>query len=52
MLALPAVALHEERSECAGRDLRLPGQEADAPEEAAAAQVQKPFAQLVELLKR
>ena len=52
MLALPAVARHEEGSECAGRDLRLPGQEAEAPEEAAAAQVQKPFAQLGELLKR
>jgi len=52
MLALPAVARHEEGSECAGRELRLPGQEAEAPEEAAAAQVQKPFAQLGELLKR
>jgi uncharacterized protein len=52
MLALPNVPRHEEGSECAGRDMQLPGQEAEAPEEAAAAQVQKPFAQLGELLKR
>jgi len=51
MLALPHVPRHEEGSECAGRQVALPGQEADA-EEAAAAQVQKPFAQLGELLKR
>jgi uncharacterized protein len=52
MLALPHVARHSDENECAGRDLLLPGQEAEAPEEAAAAQVQKPFAQLGELLKR
>jgi uncharacterized protein len=52
MLALPTVALHAEDSECAGRELKLPGQEAEEPEEARAAQVQKPFAQLGELLKR
>ena len=52
MLALPVVARHEEGSECAGRDMQLPGQEAEEPGEAAAAQVQKPFAQLGELLKR
>jgi uncharacterized protein len=51
MLALPHVPRHEEGSECAGRPVELPGQEADA-EDAAAAQVQKPFAQLGELLKR
>jgi uncharacterized protein len=51
MLALPHVPRHEEGSECAGRSVELPGQEADA-EDAAAAQVQKPFAQLGELLKR
>jgi uncharacterized protein len=52
MLALPTVPRHEEGSECAGREVKLPGQEAEEPEEAAAAQVQNPFAQLGELLKR
>ena len=52
MLALPHVARHAEGSECAGRRMQLPGQEAESPEEAAAAEVQKPFAQLGELLKR
>jgi uncharacterized metal-binding protein YceD (DUF177 family) len=51
MLALPHVPRHDEGSECAGRSVELPGQEADA-EDAAATQVQKPFAQLGELLKR
>jgi uncharacterized protein len=51
LLALPHVARHEEGSECAESQIRLPGHEAD-PEEAADAQVQKPFAQLGELLKR
>jgi uncharacterized protein len=51
MLALPHVPRHDEGSECAGRKVELPGQDADA-EESAAAQVQKPFAQLGELLKR
>ena len=51
MLALPHVARHDEDSDCAGRPMMLPGQEADA-EDAADAQVQKPFAQLGELLKR
>ena len=52
MLALPHVARHAEESECAGRAVSLPGQESESPEEAAAAKVQKPFAQLGELLKR
>jgi uncharacterized protein len=51
LLALPHVARHEEGSECAGRAMRLPGQEDDAFE-ASDPQVQKPFAQLGELLKR
>ena len=51
LLALPHVARHEEGSECAGSAMQLPGQEGDA-EEAADPQVQKPFAQLGELLKR
>jgi uncharacterized protein len=51
MLALPHVPRHDEESECAGGKIELPGQEANAAE-AAAAQVQKPFAQLGELLKR
>jgi uncharacterized metal-binding protein YceD (DUF177 family) len=51
MLALPHVPRHAEGSECAGRAVALPGHEADA-DDAAAAQVQKPFAQLGELLKR
>jgi uncharacterized protein len=50
MLALPHVARHEEDGECAGRAMQLPGHEADADE--APADVQKPFAQLGELLKR
>jgi uncharacterized protein len=51
MLALPHVARHEEGSECAGRQMQLPGQEVESGE-APAADVQKPFAQLGELLKR
>jgi uncharacterized protein len=51
MLALPHVPRHDDGSECAGRKVQLPGQEADA-EDTAAAQGQKPFAQLGELLKR
>jgi uncharacterized protein len=51
MLALPHVPRHDDESECAGRPIRLPGQEANA-EDAADAQVQRPFAQLGELLKR
>ncbi len=51
MLALPHVAKHAEGSECAGREMLLPGQEAE-PFEAGDPQVQKPFAQLGELLKR
>ena len=51
LLALPNVARHAEGSECAGAKMQLPGQEVDL-EEAADAQVQKPFAQLGELLKR
>ena len=50
LLALPNVARHEEGSECADREMRLTEHEADADE--APADVQKPFAQLGELLKR
>ena len=50
LLALPHVARHDEDSECAGREMRLPGHEVEADE--VAADVQKPFAQLGELLKR
>lgn len=50
LLALPHVARHDEDSECAGREMRLPGHEVEADE--APADVQKPFAQLGELLKR
>ena len=51
LLALPNVARHEEGSECAGGKMQLPGQ-VDDDEESADSQVQKPFAQLGELLKR
>jgi uncharacterized protein len=51
MLALPNVPRHAEDSECARRKVELPGQP-DEPEAAHDAQVQKPFAQLGELLKR
>jgi uncharacterized metal-binding protein YceD (DUF177 family) len=51
LLALPHVARHAEGSECADSAMRLPGQEDDAFE-AGDPQVQKPFAQLGELLKR
>ena len=52
LLALPHVPRHGEGSECAGSKVRLPGQEGETSEEAAEHQVQKPFAQLGELLKR
>ena len=51
LLALPHVARHEEGSECAGSSMQLPGQEAET-EVDSDPQVQKPFAQLGELLKR
>src|SRR6187399_1708869 len=51
LLALPNVARHAEGSECADSKMQLPGQEADE-EESVDSQVQKPFAQLGELLKR
>src|SRR5687767_11311237 len=51
LLALPHVARHEEGSECSESEMRLPGQEVEA-DEADDPQVQKPFAQLGELLKR
>jgi len=51
LLALPNVARHAEGSECASSKMQLPGQEADE-EESVDSQVQKPFAQLGELLKR
>jgi uncharacterized protein len=50
LLALPNVARHEEGSECADSAM-LSGQEVDT-EEVVDPQVQKPFAQLGELLKR
>lgn len=52
MLALPHVPRHDEDSECAGGRIQLPGHEGETEAEAAEAQVQKPFAQLGELLKR
>ena len=51
MLALPNVPRHDEDSECARRRVQLPGQP-DEPEATPDLQVQKPFAQLGELLKR
>jgi uncharacterized protein len=51
MLALPNVPRHEDGSECSGRTMQLPGQDVE-PDEALDTQVQKPFAQLGELLKR
>jgi uncharacterized protein len=51
MLALPNVARHEEDSECARQTVQLPGQPAE-PDDEPNSQVQKPFAQLGELLKR
>lgn len=51
LLALPQVARHAEGSECAESAMPLSAQEAGA-EEADDPQVQKPFAQLGELLKR
>jgi uncharacterized protein len=50
MLALPQIARHEEGSECADRAMQQSGHEAGADE--APTDVQKPFAQLGELLKR
>jgi uncharacterized protein len=52
MLALPHVPRHAEGSECAEQPMRLAGQSDEPEEEAAESQVQKPFAQLGELLKR
>jgi len=51
MLALPHVARHDEDSECARQTVQLPGQP-DEPDDETNSQVQKPFAQLGELLKR
>ena len=51
MLALPHVPRHDEDSECARQEVQLPGQP-DEPDDEADLQVQKPFAQLGELLKR
>ncbi len=51
MLALPHVPRHAEGSECAARAVTLPGEAAEAAEPVDT-QVQKPFAQLGELLKR
>jgi uncharacterized protein len=51
LLALPHVARHPDDSECAGGRMQLPGQ-AEEVEDASSADVQKPFAQLGELLKR
>ena len=52
LLALPHVPLHDEGSDCAGSGVELPGHEGEADDGAADSQVQKPFAQLGELLKR
>jgi uncharacterized protein len=53
ILALPHVPRHAEGTECAGRKVALPGQDVEAADaESVSAQVQKPFAQLGELLKR
>ena len=51
MLAVPNVPRHEDGSECAERRMQLPGHEV-GPDEPDDSQVQKPFAQLGELLKR
>jgi uncharacterized protein len=51
MLALPHVPRHAEDSECARQKVQLPGQP-EEPEGEPDLQVQKPFAQLGELLKR
>jgi uncharacterized protein len=51
MLALPNVARHDEDSECARQKVQLPGQP-EEPDDGPDLQVQKPFAQLGELLKR
>jgi uncharacterized protein len=51
LLALPHVARHEEGSECSESEMRLPGHDVEA-DDSDDAQVQKPFAQLGELLKR
>jgi uncharacterized protein len=51
LLALPNVALHAEGSECADGQMQLSVPVADE-EDVADSQVQKPFAQLGELLKR
>lgn len=49
MLALPHVPRHDEDSECARREVQLPGEPAEPDVEP---DTQKPFAQLGELLKR
>jgi uncharacterized protein len=51
LLALPNVARHAEGSECADSAIQLPSHTVEA-DEADDPQVQKPFAQLGELLKR
>jgi uncharacterized protein len=52
MVALPHVPRHAEGSECAGTPMQLPGQAPGLADEPGESQVQKPFAQLGELLKR
>ncbi len=53
LLALPHVPRHEEGTECASRKVALPGEpDDDADAGSDSEQVQKPFAQLGELLKR
>jgi uncharacterized protein len=51
LLALPQVPRHAEGTECANQVVDLPGEAAEG-EEPLDPQVQKPFAQLGELLKR
>jgi uncharacterized protein len=52
LLALPHVARHAEGTECADRKVELPGEQDSSAESQSDSEVQKPFAQLGELLKR
>ncbi len=52
LLALPHVARHEEGTECAGRKVELPGEQSSPADAESDSDVQRPFAQLGELLKR
>lgn len=52
LLALPHVPRHGEGTECAGRKVELPGEPGSSQDAESDSEVQKPFAQLGELLKR